>query len=72
MDTNTTTGNCAQEPIVLSTPSISEGKMRAIEATANAVYEVAKALNSVNVQNTVSHCTFNGADGPAVNITGEE
>ena len=36
--------------------------MSAIENTAKAVYEVAKALNSVNVSAHISNCHFENVD----------
>ena len=60
-------------PIHLVTASCTERKMAAIEQTARAVYEVAKALNSVNVQATISHCYVDGTRGnaPAIQIGGD-
>ncbi len=49
-------------PILLVVPSVIQEKMRAIEALANASYEIAKALNSVSVDVTIENCTIENCE----------
>jgi hypothetical protein len=58
------------EPIVVLSSNTTEIKMEAIKATAKAVYEVAKALNSVNVQATISNVQVTTSGGTGIEING--
>jgi hypothetical protein len=54
-------------PVVVALPNTTEKKMEAIAALARATEELAKALNSVNTNVTISDCSFeNVATGVSV------
>jgi len=58
-------------PVRILTSSVIAEKMRAIEMTAKAVYEVAKALNSVNLNANISYNHISNTAGPGIQITHE-
>lgn len=45
-------------PVVVAVPNTTELKMRAILNVSDAILEVAKALNGVNVKVNISSCNF--------------
>lgn len=58
-------------PISIVVPSTISEKMEAIVSLSHAVEQLSRALESVNVNATVSHCYINtnGGKHPAINIS---
>lgn len=48
-------------PVTLVVPNTTEKKMEAIVALSGAVLELSRALNSTNVQATISHCVISSS-----------